>query len=131
MGYKELREHKPLVVDINSRGHADPRFHGVTTQVPVKEVKNLRSDMAVQELYTKGPLKWENTGKTCGECMSYYPDPNLGPKKGRCKSRGFMRTEEYRPANARKEWQDPESGMVFKPFPECPYFVERSRMSRR
>jgi len=131
MPYKDLQKIKPLIVDINSPGRPDKRFYGVKSQVPVKEVKNVRSDMALLDLYTKGPLRFEGTGNVCGECLNYYPDPNLGAKKGRCKARGFMRTTEATPADERRSWTDPESGITFKPFPRCPYFIKRERLSRR
>jgi hypothetical protein len=127
--YKELREHHPLIVDVNSKGHPDPRFRGVTTQQPVKLVTNTRSEMDVLEMYTKGELRWENTGKVCGECVNYYHDYNLKATEGRCKARGFMKVTEDTPANERKSWT--KDGVTFKPWPSCPYFVQRDRLSRR
>ena len=135
MSYSDLRKLKPEIkkVDMSAsgfRGSMDPRFHGVQFRVPAKEVRNSRSDMQLQDLYSKGPMKWENTGRTCSECLHFYRDPKMeNPKQGRCKARGFMRVSEDTPADEKKNYTDPVSGVWFSRFPACPLYSSRERLS--
>ncbi|HKT21234.1 MAG TPA: hypothetical protein VJR06_01230 [Nitrososphaerales archaeon] len=132
MSYDALRKRRILAVNPNSPGHEDPRIKALRGRIPVKLVGNTKSDPELARLYSHGPLKWENTGDVCGNCMNYYPDPNLGSKVGRCKARGYMQVHEETPAKERKKgWTDPRSGMSFQPWPECPLYVERVRSSPR
>ncbi len=134
MPYENLRKLKPEVknVDKNPFGRPNPRFRGVTTQVPAKLVQNTKGNMDLLKLYAGGPLKWEDTGKTCGNCTNWYPDPNLGSKMGRCRARGFLKVHEDTPADDRpKGWTDPASGISFSSWPGCPLWLEKSRLSRR
>ena len=123
----------PEVKDVNKNpfGRRNPRFRGVTTEVPAKLVKNTKGDMDLLKLYAGGPLQWENTGKTCGNCVNYYPDPNLGSHTGRCRARGFMRVHEDTAADDRYNYVHPASGDYFQFWPACPLYLEKSRLSRR
>jgi hypothetical protein len=111
-------------------GSQDPRFHGVKFDVPAKLVANTKSEPALQNLYSKGPLKFEGTGRVCAECTHFYPDPKIeNTKQGRCKARGYMRVSEDTPADEKHNWTDPASGIWFSTFPSCPLFSSRERLS--
>lgn len=132
MTYKKLRDLKPEIHRGNPEqgGSPDSRFKGVHLQVPAKLVSNTRGDMALQDLFSKGPLKFENTGRVCGECINFYKDFNIeNPKRGRCRARGFLQVSEDTPADKRNDWTDPASGIWFKEFPACPLFSSRDRLS--
>ena len=76
--FEKLRNLKPEIVDINNpRRSPDSRLHGVTTRVTTKNVMNTKHDMDLLELYSKGKLKYQDIGKVCGNCVNFYPDPNL------------------------------------------------------
>lgn len=128
---------KPLVKDVNEPGgRLDPRFKGIAVDVPTKEVVNTKHDMKVLELYLHGELKFEDIGKVCGNCVNFYPDPNLGkrpggPVRGRCKARGFIRIHEELPADEKENWTDPDTGTWFRYWPECPLYTDKVRLSRR
>lgn len=128
---------KPLIHKLNPElgGHSDPRFHGIKFDVPAKEFHNDKngSDMELLKLYSTGPLKFQNTGKNCSNCMNWYPDPKTEIKgMGRCKARGLMRTHADTPATDQpKGWIDPVSGSSFSWWPGCPLYSESLRMSRK
>lgn len=133
MTWDKLRRIKPEIKRLDEPGgRLDPRFHGIKTEVPVKWVANTRDNMALQDLYTHGPLKWPDTGKTCGNCVNFYPDSHLEKRgAGRCKAKGFCRVHSDWPAEDTKDWTDPVSGTWFKFWPKCPLWVGRDRLSKR
>jgi hypothetical protein len=126
---------KPELHDINDRtGSLDPRFHGVRFDVPAKLVHNdgHGSDMTLQKLYSSGPMKWPDNGRTCENCLNWYRDEKTEQTGvGRCKARGFIRTHKETPADDTNGWTDPVSGSWFGFWPGCPLFSEKSRLSRR
>jgi hypothetical protein len=128
-----MKKVKPEVRDIlkNPYGVPNPRFQGLTRDVPAKLIQNTKGDMDLLRLYAGGPLKWENTGKTCGNCVNYYPDPNIGSKMGRCRARGFLRVHEDTAADERHNYSHPAYGDYFSVWPACPLYTEKSRLSRR
>ena len=105
-------------------GSNDPRFRGVKFDVPAKLVRNDAhgSNMDLQDLYSKGPLKFENVGAVCQSCLNFYPDPKIERTgMGRCKARGFLRVHRDTPAVDRvKGWVDPNSGIAVDFCPGCP-----------
>ncbi len=133
------REPKPEIkrVDLAQpgfQGSSDPRFKRVDTVLPAKVYHNDAhgSDMTLQKLYSTGPLKAEFTGRTCGNCIHFYPDAKIERKgMGRCKARGYMRTHEDTPADDTNNWTDPVSGSWFKFWPGCVLFQKRERLSRK
>ena len=134
------REPKPEIkrVDLAQpgfQGSSDSRFKKVVTQAPAKVFHNDAhgSDNALLKLYSTGPLKAESTGRTCGNCVHFYPDPKIDGKKGmgRCKARGYLRTHEDTPADDTNGWTDPVSGSWFGFWPGCPLFEKRERLSRK
>lgn len=133
MTYKKLKDLQPAVVDINSMGRPDPRFKRVTTQIPAKLVANTRGSMDLQELYTKGPLRFEDTGKVCGECVYWYPDPNLDTdmRHGRCRFYGYKKVHAELSAEVKHNYTDPDGQVTFPEWPGCPTWTEKSRLSRR
>ncbi len=127
---------KPLIHKHNPElgGSLDPRFKGIQFKVPAKEFHNDAngSDMELMKLYSTGPLRFQNTGKTCSNCMNWYPDPKTEIKgMGRCKARGLMRTHADTPAVDTNDWTDPVSGSWFNWWPGCYYYSESLRMSRK
>ena len=129
--FEKLRKIKPEIKNINEPGgRLDPRFYSVKLQVPAKEVANTRSNMDLLHLYTH-ELKWENTGNTCFNCVNYYPDPNLKPKHGRCKAKGFIQVHEDLAADDRQNYWEPDGRVFFPQWPACPLYTEKSRLSRK
>jgi hypothetical protein len=133
------REPKPEIKNVNMvapgfQGSSDPRFKKVVTQAPARVYHNDAhgSNMELLKLYTTGPMKTEQTGRYCGECVNFYRDHNIGSKQGRCKARGFLRVSEDTPADHRaRGWTDPASGISFSEWPACPMYTPRERLSRK
>jgi hypothetical protein len=101
--------------------------------LPAKEFHNdaRGSDMELLKLYTTGILKWENTGRTCGNCTHYYPAAR-SKYGGRCKARGFMDVHPDTPADERpKGWTHPIEKIHLPSWPSCPYYTEKVRLSRK
>jgi hypothetical protein len=126
---------RPLIHRHNPElgGHNDPRFRGIKFDVPAKLITNTRGNMDLQDLYSRGPLKFENTGPVCQTCLNFYPDPKIEKTgMGRCKARGFLRVHQDTPATDRpKGWSDPSTGISFPFWPSCPLYSESLRMSRK
>jgi hypothetical protein len=121
-----LPEKSPL--DLAKRGLIYNRM-----TLPAKEFHNDAhgSDMELLKLYTQGPMKFENTGRTCRECGNYYPAAR-SRYGGRCKARGYMDVHPDTPADARpKGWTHPVEGIFLPDWPECPYFTEKSPLSSK
>ena len=133
MSFKKLRDLRTEIHDVNDfSGRPLPGFKKVTVTAPAKIVKNTRNDMALADLHIRGDLKWQDTGKTCSNCLNFYRDPNLPKGMGRCLARGYMQVHQDTPAEDRPHgWTDPNSGTHFSSWPACPLYSEGSRMSRR
>ena len=129
--FEKLKKHKPLIhrVGIDPL-KPDPRFHAINTEVPVKIIKNTRDDMALLRLYTHGELKFENTGRVCGECVNYQIDKKH-PYGGRCRAYGFKPVHESTPADDTQNWTHPIEGINIPFWPGCPTFTKKDRLSRR
>ena len=130
--FEKLKKHKPLIHRIGiDKPIQDPRFHPITTEIPVKWVGNTRNDMALLRMYTHGELKWENTGRTCGNCVNFYYD-KMSKYGGRCKAYGHKQTHPDTPADdLPKGWTHPIEGIHLKPWYGCPTFQKKDRLSRR
>jgi len=128
---EKLRKLKPIIHDINKPGgRPDPRMRVINSELPVKYVGNTRNNMELLEMYSKGILKWENTGRVCGECVNYYPDPKTR-YGGRCKAYGFKEVHPETPADDRKDWTHPIEGINIKNWIGCPTFLRKERLSRK
>lgn len=131
MGLLERLRKQALIKDINEPGgRVDPRFHPSSIEIPTKQVANTRQNMDLLRLYTHGLLKYENTGRTCGNCVNFYPD-SLSRLGGRCRARGFIEVHQDTPADERSDYTDPISGLWFRYWPSCPLFTLKERLSRR
>ena len=132
--FDKLRKHKPLIHTLppEQGGRLDPYVtqRKTITQVPVKWIGNTRGNMALQRLYTHGVLKYENTGRTCGNCVHFYPDA-VSKTGGRCRTKGFSQVHPDWPAEHRMGFTDPVDGYWFRDWPECPIFILKERLSRR
>lgn len=135
--FNQLRKHKPLIHTGNPEHGGRPADFVKTwfEQVPAKVVTNTRNDMALLNLYVRGELKWEDTGRTCGNCVNFYPDKR-SIRGGRCLARGFMEVHPDTPANHQpKGWTDPVTGIHIgdgvEGWPSCPLFTEKIRLSRK
>ena len=127
-----LKKHKPLVKNINEiGGRLDPSFHFETVgQQPVKEVTNTRGNMDLLRMYSHGPLKWENTGATCENCVNFYYD-RQAPLGGRCRQFNFKQVHPETPAMDTANFTHPATGETFPVWPACPEFIKKERLSRR
>lgn len=131
MIFDKLRKLKPEIKNVNEvGGRLDPRFRGITTQVPAKEVANTRNNMDLLRMYTHGILKFEDIGPVCGNCMNYYPDEKA-PLRGRCRAKGFMQVHAETAADTRYNYTHPADGTYFQVWPACPYYLSKERLSRR
>ena len=129
--FENLRRVKPEIHRVGQDPiPPDRRFHIVTQTLPAKEVVNTKGNMDLLNLYSKGALKWEDTGRTCGNCVNFYYDAQ-SRYGGRCKARGFMTTHEDTPADTTYNWTHPVEQVVFKEWPACPLFTAKERLSRR
>lgn len=135
--FDALRKHKPLIHTGNPEQGGRPAEFLKTwrEEIPVKVVTNTRNDMALLNLFTKGELKWENTGRTCQECVNFYRDPKT-VRGGRCLARNYMEVHPDTPADWRpKGWTDPITGLHIgdgvEGWPACPLFVEKKRLLTR
>jgi hypothetical protein len=134
MTYDRLRKAKPVIHHVGRDPVPEnPWVKRVNLTVPAKEVKNTKGDMALLDLYSKGTLKFEGTGKVCGECVYWYPDPKLSMdmKHGRCKFYGYKQVHRDLSANVEHNYTDPDGQMTFREWPGCPTWTEKSRLSRR
>lgn len=130
--FDRLRNTKPIIHMTNPElgGRLNPRFRGVEQVLPMKIVMNTRHDPELLSLYAKGALRYENTGRTCENCVNFYYD-RMSPLGGRCKARGFMQTHPDTPADTTRYWVHPTTGQCFDEWPECPLFVLKERLSRK
>jgi len=129
--FEKLRNLKPEIKDVNQPGGSlDPSFHGTKTELPVKWIGNTRQNLDLQRLYTHGPLKYENTGRTCGNCVNFYYDP-ASKYGGRCRARGFMEVHEDTPADETNDFTHPVDGYWFPLWPACPLFQIKDRLSKK
>ena len=126
---EELRRLKPVIR--KPLGRPDPRMRVINTELPVKYVGNTRNNMELLEMYSKGLLKYENTGRTCENCVNFYYDPRTR-YGGRCRAYGFKETHPDTPADdLPKGWTHPVEGLHMSPWPCCPSFIKKERLSRR
>mgnify|MGYP001559826213 CR=1 FL=1 len=131
--FERLRKHKPIIHTGNPEegGHNDPRFHPFSTEIPAKWIPNTRNDMSLLRLYTHGALKYEETGVTCENCVNFYYDAG-SRYGGRCRAYGFRDQHPDTPADDRaKGWTHPVDGFSVAPWPGCPQFTLKERLSRR
>ena len=133
MAFDRFRKHKPVIHTANPEkgGVLNPSINTTWIDIPVKWEANTRSEMSLLRRYTHGDLKYENTGRTSGNCVNYYPDKNGSRTGGRCKAKGFIEVHEDWPADHKPDFVDPSSGLWLKDWPACPLFVLKERLSRR
>ena len=99
-------------------------------QINAEWVANTRNDPALYRLY-QGPLRFEDTGPTCRECVNFYYD-KASKYGGRCRRYGWRTQHADTPATDRaKGWTHPVEGCHIQPWPACPEFQAKDRLSRR
>lgn len=130
--FEKLKKHKPLIKNVNEvGGRPDTRFHPIKFDIPTKSVANTKGNMELLNMYVRGELKWEDTGRTCGNCVFFYPDKLGSRLGGRCKAYGFKEVHEDTPADDTRNWVHPATKENFPLWPGCPTFTKKDRLSRR
>lgn len=125
------KRENPLIKKISEPGgRLDPRIHSRMLELPARHIVNTRHDMALLDLYVRGILKWPDTGKTCGNCVNYYPDPH-SRTGGRCRAKGFSEVHQDWPADERQGFTDPVSQAWFRYWPSCNLYISKERLSLR
>jgi len=128
--FDKLRRTNTVIHNLNPEfgGHRDPRIQPYSVDLPVKWEMNTRGDMNLLRRYTHGDLKYENTGKTCENCVNFYP--TAGSRTGgRCRAKGFSEVGCDWPADTR--FNVMVGGYYFQEWPECPLFTLKERLSRK
>jgi hypothetical protein len=109
------------------QGIPSPFVKRKTVLIPAKWIRGTDTSRMLQH----GELRYEGTGRTCGECVNCYYD--RVSEWYRCRAKGFKRIHQEWPADhVPKSWTDPMTGEdVPAGFERCPFFISRERYSSK